>query len=78
MFSIPTDQFKTVINCVIWAFQHNLSDLYELGLDILKTIYSITITTPYSNTSYTRILIKNEEQVQLLKMFDVELWCPSA
>ena len=50
----------------------------EKAIDILKTIYSITITTPYSNTSYTRILIKNEEQVQLLKMFDVELGCPSA
>jgi hypothetical protein len=28
----------------------------------IKTIYSLTIVTPYSKTSYTRLLLKNEEQ----------------
>ena len=43
----------------------------EKAIDILKTIYSMTITTPYSNTKHSRILIKNEEQASLLKLFNL-------
>lgn len=50
----------------------------EKAIDILKTIYSLTITTPYSKSNHTRLLIKNEEQAQLLKLFEIELGCPSA
>lgn len=44
----------------------------EKAIDILKTIYSISIRTPYSATKHTRLLIKNEEQAQLLKLFGVD------
>jgi transposase len=50
----------------------------EKVIDILKTIYAITIITPYSKTKYTRLLIKNEEQAELLKLFKIPLGCPSA
>ncbi|OFY67591.1 MAG: hypothetical protein A3H98_03650 [Bacteroidetes bacterium RIFCSPLOWO2_02_FULL_36_8] len=43
----------------------------EQAINILKTIYSITIRTPFSNTKHTRLLIKNREQGNLLKMFDL-------
>ncbi len=50
----------------------------EKAIDVLKTIYAITITTPYSKTSYTRLLIKNEEQAELLGLFNIPFGCPSA
>ena len=42
----------------------------EKAIDILKTIYSLTIITPYSETKHTRLLIKNEEQKSILKVFN--------
>jgi transposase len=50
----------------------------EKVIDILKTIYALTITTPYSKSEYTRLLIKNEEQAELLNLFKIPLGCPSA
>lgn len=50
----------------------------EKAIDILKTIYAITIKTPYSKTKYTRLLIKNEEQAELLNLFKIPFGCPSA
>jgi transposase len=43
----------------------------EKAIDILKTIYQITITTPYSNQKYSRLYLPNEEQQSLLKLFDI-------
>jgi len=43
----------------------------EQALNILKTIYSITITTPYSQTKHTRLIIKNPQQEYLLKIFNL-------
>lgn len=43
----------------------------EKAINILKTIYSMTITTPYSHNKHTRLLIKNQEQADLLKLFDL-------
>lgn len=43
----------------------------EKAIGILKTIYSLTITTPYSHTKHTRLLIKNQEQSDLLKLFNL-------
>jgi transposase len=43
----------------------------EKVIEILKTIYSLTIVTPYSKTSYTRLLLKNEEQSEILKLFEI-------
>lgn len=48
------------------------------AIDILKTIYALTIITPYSKSKYTRLLIKNKEQDMLLKLFDISLGCPNA
>jgi transposase len=43
----------------------------EKAIDILKTIYQITITTPYSNQKYSRLYLPNEEQQSLIKLFDI-------
>lgn len=43
----------------------------EKAIDILKTIYRVTITTPYSKTKYTKMLIKNSEQEKLLNLFNL-------
>jgi len=41
----------------------------EKVIEILKTIYSLTIVTPFSKTSFTRLLIKTKEQKELLELF---------
>jgi transposase len=43
----------------------------EKAINILKTIYSLTIITPYSQTKHTRLIIKTEEQTRLLKLFNL-------
>ena len=43
----------------------------EKVIDILKTIYKITITTPYSKNRYARLLIKNDEQRELMELFNL-------
>ena len=43
----------------------------EKAIDIAKTIYQITIITPYSKKKESRLYISNEEQVQLLKLFEI-------
>jgi transposase len=44
----------------------------EKALDILKTIYALSIQTPYSKDVKTRLIIKNEEQKHLLNLFDIK------
>ncbi len=52
--------------------KENKSDLSpEKVIDILKTIYALTITTPYSKTKYSRLLIKTEEQKCILNLFGI-------
>jgi len=48
------------------------------AIDILKTIYAITIVSPYSKSKYTRLLVKHKEQDQLLKLFNISFGCPIA
>lgn len=43
----------------------------EKAIDILKTIYQLTITTPYSKQKQSRLHLPNEEQRNLLKQFDI-------
>jgi len=50
----------------------------EKAIAIFKTIYALTIVTPYSQPRYTRLLIKNDEQAQLLQIFELDFGCPSA
>ena len=45
----------------------------EKVIDILKTIYQLTITTPYSNTKHSRLLVKNEEQQLIINLFDLKI-----
>lgn len=41
----------------------------EKSIDILKTIYALSVRSPYSEAKHTRLVLKNDEQVQLLKLF---------
>jgi len=43
----------------------------EKAIDIVKTIYQITIQTPLSNTEYKRLFIDKDEQTHLLRLFDL-------
>ena len=43
----------------------------EKVIDILKTIYKVTITLPYSKTKESRLFMPNEEQRALLKLFQI-------
>jgi hypothetical protein len=43
----------------------------EKAIDILKTIYQITIITPYSKLKESRLYLPNTEQQNLLKLFNI-------
>jgi transposase len=43
----------------------------EKGIDILKTIYQVTITTPISKKKESRLYLSSEEQRTLLKLFEI-------
>ena len=45
----------------------------ESVIDILKTIYMVTFQTPYSNDFHKRLILKNREQVELAKIFDLKI-----
>jgi transposase len=45
----------------------------QKAIDILKTIYKVTIQTPYSLTMHERMIIKNQEQSDLIELFDLKL-----
>ena len=51
----------------------NCSLSAEKVIDILKIIYQLTITPPYSTTKHTRLLIKNEEQQRIINLFDLKI-----
>ena len=50
--------------------QSNLSP--EKVIDILKTIYQISFETPFSNKVYTKLLLKNQEQKDIINLFNLE------
>ena len=41
----------------------------EKVIDILKTINKVVFTTPYSNKTYEKIIIKTKEQREIVKLF---------
>jgi transposase len=43
----------------------------EKAIDILKTIFRITITLPYSKTKESRLYMSNQEQQSLLNLFQI-------
>jgi len=38
LFNIPPEQFKTVIDCIVWAIKHELPAIFDSGLDALLMI----------------------------------------
>ena len=44
----------------------------EKAIDILKTIYQVSIQTPYSLTKHRRLFIKNQEQRDLIELFELK------
>lgn len=45
----------------------------EKAIDIVKTIYQVSIQTPYSNNIYHRLLIKTDEQKKLTELFNLKI-----
>lgn len=45
----------------------------EKAIDIVKTIYKVSILTPYSNTIYHRLVIKTDEQQDIVSRFDLKI-----
>lgn len=45
-FAVKEEQFKTVINCVIWAIKHELPTIYEIGLSTLVCILQCLSNKP--------------------------------
>lgn len=43
----------------------------EKVLAILKTIFALTFKTPYSDTTYTRLLLTKDEQISLVNIFNL-------
>src|SRR5690606_33263621 len=45
----------------------------EQTIDIIKTIYKVELQTPYSNNTYSRLLIKTQEQQKIIDLFDLKI-----
>lgn len=45
----------------------------EQTIDIIKTIYKVELQTPYSNNTYSRLLIKTQEQQKIIELFDLKI-----
>lgn len=43
----------------------------EKVINILKTIYKVSFETPYSSKIYSKLLLKNDEQRELVTLFDL-------
>ncbi|CAD6189633.1 unnamed protein product [Caenorhabditis auriculariae] len=44
--NMPTEQLKHVLDSVVWAFQHSMRNVAEIGLDILKEMLSKVAEMP--------------------------------
>lgn len=44
----------------------------EKAIEILKTIYALRIVSPLTGEEYCRLINRNEHQVELLKLFDID------
>jgi transposase len=53
--------------------QSNSSLSPERAIDILKTIYSVEFETPYSTTKYKKLIIKTQEQKELINLFNLKI-----
>ena len=50
----------------------NIDISVEQAIDIIKTIYRVSIVTPYSNRKYTRLVVNNEKQKLLIEAFNLD------
>ncbi len=55
----------------LYEMDSNLSP--EKVIDILKTIYKVSFETPYSSKVYSKLLLKNEEQKLVMRLFDLNI-----
>lgn len=49
----------------------NLSS--ERAIDVLKTIYQISFKTPYSNSIHNKLILKTEEQIEIINLFNIKI-----
>lgn len=70
-FIVPFSCFQRCNTLNFFADITNAGISPEKAIDILKTIYSISIVTPYSNEKHSRQIIKTQEQEELLKLFNL-------
>ncbi|CAD8069914.1 unnamed protein product [Paramecium sonneborni] len=61
LFNMPQDQFKLMIDCIIWAFKHQVPNLQELGLDVLYYILQqvnsdLIVANQFYSLYYLRLL----------------------
>jgi hypothetical protein len=45
----------------------------EQAIEIIKTIYKVELQTPYSNNTYSRLLIKTQEQQSIISLFGLKI-----
>lgn len=45
----------------------------EQAIDIIKTIYKVELQTPYSNNTYSRLLVKTQEQQSIINLFGLKI-----
>lgn len=45
----------------------------EQAIEIIKTIYKVELQTPFSNNTYSRLLIKTQEQQSIINLFELKI-----
>ena len=45
----------------------------EQAIQIIKTIYKVELQTPFSNNTYSRLLIKTHEQQSIINLFELKI-----
>jgi len=88
ILSLPEEQLSYVISAVVWAFQHSMRNVAEIGLDILKDMLtqiagmSEDVSQPFYRNHYMAILqhmlavVADNNQVQVAGMtYFAEVLC---
>lgn len=53
LLSVPKEQLETVINCMIWSIKHELTSIYEVGLEsLLALISKVNTSIELANSFY--------------------------
>ena len=42
LINIEPAQFKVILDCLVWAFKHELSNIYEIGLETVQTLLNVS------------------------------------